>query len=392
MIYLDNNATSFLAPAIAERMHALALEKLANPSSQHAAGRRARSLVEGARDRILEHLGARLAGMGADQLLFTSGGTEANNLALFGLSELRPGRVLVSAIEHPSVLAAADRLRRLGRTTETIPVTTEGVVDLSALQRMLEGDSNSPVSLVSVMAANNETGILQPIRAIASLCKKRGTLFHCDAVQMLGKAQVSFQSWEVDAMTFTAHKIHGPVGIGGLILRNGIQIGPQLFGGFQQQGLRPGTEPPVLCDALAATVERALDVAARSEILSKLRDRLENGILLNVENAVVLGRDAARLPHTLSVSFPGVDRQALQVALDLKGIACSTGSACASGSSQPSHVLVAMQLPEPVVKGAIRFSVSAENTEVEIDRTIDVLVDVVASLRKQSAAKWRLGT
>jgi cysteine desulfurase len=391
MIYLDNNATSFLAPAIAERMRVLSLERIANPSSQHAAGRRARAIVEAARDRILAGLGARTAGMGADQLLFTSGGTEANNLALFGLSELHPGRILVSAIEHPSVLGAADRLRQLGRSTETIPVTKEGIVDLEALRRMLTTDSHSSVALVSVMAANNETGVLQPIGDIASLCKEYRVLFHCDAVQMLGKVPVCFQSWEADAMTVTAHKIHGPVGIGGLILRHGIQVAPQLFGGFQQLGLRPGTEAPILCDAFAATVEEAIDVEDRAGKLGKLRDRLETGIVQAIEDSIVVGRDAARLPHTLSVSFPGVDRQALQVALDLKGIACSTGSACASGSSQPSHVLQAMHLPEQIIKGGIRFSVSTANTETEIDRTIEVLIDVVASQRKQSAAKWRFG-
>ncbi|AMV31229.1 Cysteine desulfurase [Pirellula sp. SH-Sr6A] len=391
MIYLDNNATSFLAPAIAERMRVLSLERIANPSSQHAAGRRARSLVEAARDRILAGLGARTAGMGADQLLFTSGGTEANNLALFGLSELRPGRILVSAIEHPSVLGAADRLRQLGRSTETIPVTREGLVDLEALRRMLTADSSSPVSVVSVMAANNETGVLQPIESVAALCQEHRVLFHCDAVQMLGKVPICFEAWKADAMTVTAHKIHGPVGIGGLILRHGIQIAPQMFGGFQQLGLRPGTEAPILCDAFAATVEEALSVGARAEKLSMLRDRLEAGIVRSIEESVVVGREAKRLPHTLSVSFPGVDRQALQVALDLKGIACSTGSACASGSSQPSHVLQAMHLPDQVVKGGIRFSVSTENTKAEIDRTIEVLVDVVASLRKQTTAKWRFG-
>lgn len=390
MIYLDNNATSLLDSAIAARMHELAQQKLANPASQHAAGRRARAIVESARDRILIGLNAKTTGMGADQLLFTSGGTEANNLALFGLSEQKPGRILVSAIEHPSVLGAAERLAQLGRKTETIPVSSDGAVDLDALCSLLRRASASPVSVVSVMAANNETGVLQPIEAIASLCKQHDALFHCDAVQMLGKAPIRFWDWSVDAMTVTAHKFHGPIGVGALVLKHGVAISPQLFGGFQQLGLRPGTEAPVLCDAFAQTVESCSAMEGRATYLRTLRDRLESGIERCVENIVVVGRNAERLPHTLSISFPGVDRQALQVALDLKGIACSTGSACASGSSQPSHVLQAMKLPELVVKGAIRFSVSRDNTIDEIDRTVQVLSEIIPSLRKSSSSKFHL--
>ncbi len=389
MIYLDNNATSLLDFAIAARMHELAQQKLANPASQHAAGRRARAIVESARDRILVGLNAKTTGMGADQLLFTSGGTEANNLALFGLSEQKPGRILASAIEHPSVLGAAERLGQLGRKIETIPVSSEGAIDLDALCSLLRRDSASPVSVVSVMAANNETGVLQPIEAIASLCKQHDALFHCDAVQMLGKAPIRFWDWGVDAMTVTAHKFHGPIGVGALVLKHGVAIAPQLFGGFQQLGLRPGTEAPVLCDAFALAVESCSEMEERAAYLRTLRNRMESGIERCVENIVVVGRNAERLPHTLSISFPGVDRQALQVALDLKGIACSTGSACASGSSQPSHVLQAMKLPELVVKGAIRFSVSRDNTIDEIDRTIQVLSEIIPSLRKSSSSKFR---
>lgn len=390
MIYLDNNATSYLDSVIAARMHELAQEKLANPASQHSAGRRARMIVESARDRILAGVNARTQGMGADQLLFTSGGTEANNLALFGLSEQKPGRILISAIEHPSVLGAAERLRQMGRTTETIPVLSDGVVDLDALRSLLQRESGSPISVVSVMAANNETGVLQPVEAIAALCKQHDALFHCDAVQMLGKAPIRFRDWGVDALTITAHKFHGPIGVGALVLKHGVTIAPQLYGGFQQLGLRPGTEAPVLCDGFAQAVDSCGELEERAAYLRMLRDRLESGIENNVEDTVLVGRNAERLPHTLSIAFPGVDRQALQVALDLKGIACSTGSACASGSSQPSHVLQAMKLPELVVKGGIRFSVSRDNTIDEIDQTVQVLRELIPSLRKSSMSKFRL--
>ncbi|XZE19156.1 cysteine desulfurase family protein [Pirellulaceae bacterium SH449] len=380
MIYFDNNATSLIDTNIAERMLELYRQGLANPSSQHRFGRVARQLVEGARDRILAKIGACTRGMSSDQLLFTSGGTEANNLAVFGLAEQKPGAIVVSAIEHPSVLGAAEKLESQGRVVHRLPVSRDGVVDLSLLKQLLERAASDPIALVSIMAANNETGVIQPIQQAAQLCREHGVLIHSDAVQMLGKESTQFEQLGLDAMTITAHKLHGPVGVGALVLKNGVSIGPQLFGGFQQLGLRPGTEPPVLADAFANAVERFSDIENRKACLSSLRNTFETLLLESVPNAMIVGASANRLPHTSSVAFPELNRQAIQVALDLEGLACSTGSACASGSSQPSHVLVAMGLPMDVVNGGLRFSFSHNNTLDEVKQAVQTVRGVVNRL------------
>ncbi len=382
VLYFDNNATSYLCREVADRISSLMQLQFANPSSQHSGGRRARQYVEEARDRILRQVDGNCEGMRADQILFTSGGTEANNLALFGLAECYPGRVLVSAIEHPSILTAAERLTAIGKKVEQIRATSAGAIDLEHLENLLSTKDKDPVSLVSVMGANNETGVLQPVEEVSKLCKAHNALFHCDAVQLLGKGLLSFQQLQLDAMTITAHKTHGPIGVGALVLRNGVEVSPQLFGGFQQHGLRPGTESPILADAFACAVDVALENGDAIERMRFLRDRFEEGILARIPETVVVGGASLRLPHTSSLSFPGIDRQALQVALDLRGVACSTGSACASGSSQPSHVLQGMGLGEAVVRGGVRFSFSRFTTEEEIVQGIEIVCNVVSMLRK----------
>jgi cysteine desulfurase len=383
MIYLDNNATSLIDLRIASRMHEILCQRLGNPSSQHASGRSARTIVEEARERLLHSVGAMTRGMRSDQLLFTSGGTESNNLAIFGLSEGKAGALLVSAIEHPSVLAAAERAAAMGRQVIQIPVNREGVVDIESLRQRVANHAREPIALVSIMAANNETGVLQPIDQASRICREHGVYLHTDAVQVLGKSELCFESLGVDAMTITSHKLHGPVGVGALVLRNGISIAPQAFGGFQQLGLRPGTETAALCDGFAMAAELASNIEARVAVMLPLRDKLEQGIRSVIPDAVVIGCNAQRLPHTASIAFPGVDRQALQLALDMRGIACSTGSACASGSSQPSHVLTAMGLNEAQIKGGIRFSLSCETTADEIDQVIEVLCSILPALLKR---------
>lgn len=365
-------------------MHELMLMRLANPSSQHADGRKARRVVEQARESILQCCGGRTVGMQSDQLLFTSGGTEANNLAIFGLSDVHPGAIVVSAIEHPSVLESVTQAASQGRLVHFLPVDSNGVTCLKSLQSLLDQHHlGSPISLVSIMLANNETGVLQPVREAAQMCRRFGVLIHTDAVQVLGKVKLDFASLDVDAMTVTAHKIHGPVGIGGLILRYGNQLAPRSFGGFQQLGLRPGTEMPVLAGGFEEAVLRATaDVDSRTQTMQAMRDRLQHEIQRSIEGCVVVGELSQRLPHTLSIAFPGIERQALQLALDLAGIACSTGSACASGSSQSSHVLEAMHLPPEVVKGGIRFGVSIETTEAEVIDTAEQLARLIPKLRQ----------
>ena len=382
MIYLDNNATTLLSASVAERMRELMSMRLANASSQHAAGRQARQVVETARESILRNCGAVVRGMSSDQLVFTSGGTESNNLAVFGLSEGRAGAIVVSSIEHPSVLSAAEAARIQGRTVIQLPCESDGVVFLKRLSELLaEHRNGKPIAMVSLMLANNETGVIQPVAEAAAMCRAAGVLIHTDAVQVLGKAELSFSQLGVDAMTITAHKLHGPVGIGGLILRNGVTLVPQSFGGFQQLGLRPGTEMPVLSGGFERAVEEAAtNLSPRAFSMQQMRNRLEQSILDSFPAACVIGKDSLRLPHTLSVSFPGADRQALQLGLDMAGIACGTGSACASGSSQPSHVLEAMQLDSQIVKGAIRFSLSFETTASDVDSALTALKEILPRL------------
>ncbi len=382
VIYLDNNATTRIDFLVVERMHELMQMRLANPSSQHAAGRQARQIVEKARETILNQCGGRIKGMASDQLLFASGGTEANNLAILGLSENRPGAIVVSSIEHPSVLQAAQYAGTKGREIRYLPCSNDGVVYLDQLEAWLSPISpRGPVALVSLMLGNNETGVLQPVALAAAMCREAGVLIHTDAVQVLGKSELDFVALDVDAMTVTAHKLHGPVGIGALVLRNGVPLSPQSFGGFQQLGQRPGTEMPVLAGGFEVAVTLASSqLAERMTSMRRLRDTLQDRILAEIPSAVAVGAKSNRLPHTLSIAFPGVERQALQLALDMSGIACSTGSACASGSSQPSHVLEAMQLNAAIVRGGIRFSVSAETTDSEIDQTVATLTRIVANL------------
>ncbi|MCA9235180.1 MAG: cysteine desulfurase [Planctomycetales bacterium] len=376
-INLDHNATTPLLPEAAEAMHAAALAYPGNPASQHELGRQARRVLEECRTRIGELLGARTGGMAADRVVFTSGGTEANNLALRGLLPAvprgsaksaatdGPPRVdlAVSAIEHPSVAAAATELEAAGRSVVLLPVDAEGVLRLDALAEQLAGG----VRLVSVMLANNETGVLQPVVEAASQCRLHGAVIHTDAVQAVGKIPVDFAELGVDAMTVAAHKFHGPQGIGVLVVRAGVPLTPLMAGGFQQAGLRPGTESVALAVGMQTALEAwQRETEDRTRRLASIGRELQTALRGEFPDAVVVGGAAPRLPHTLCIAFAGVDRQQLAMALDLAGVACSTGSACASGSSEPSPVLLAMGLPEDVISGAIRLSWGAGTTAAEM--------------------------
>jgi cysteine desulfurase len=356
-----------------------AREGLANPASQHQAGRKARRMLESAREGIAELLGAKTGGMDADQVIFTSGGTEANNLALFGLSADRPGDLLISAIEHPSVIGAAEELYRRGRTVQRIPVTIDGVLDISAAHAAIRRRESV---VGSFMLANNETGVIQPIAELVATCRANSVLLHTDAVQAVGKIPVNFRALGVDAMTIAPHKFHGPLGIGALIVRHGVQLEPQLFGGFQQAGLRPGTESVALAVGFHRALERwHAEAHERGQRMRALGAQLESELLAEIPGAVIVGQRAARLPHTLNVAFPGINRQALAMALDLAGVAVSTGSACASGSSEPSPVLLAMGLAPEVVEGSIRLSWGAFTTPAEMAEASRRILKCVKHLR-----------
>lgn len=383
-IYLDHNSTTPLLPEVVAAMAEALRAGYANPSSQHAAGRRARRALEEAREGIAEILGAKTTGMDADQLLFTSGGTEANNLALFGLAGETPGRVILSAIEHPSIVGPAEALARRGWQVDRLRVNSDGVIDLHHARDLLCPSPHTlRPSLATAMLANNETGVMQPIGELAQLCGERQIPLHTDAVQVAGKLPVSFRELGASSMTITAHKFHGPRGIGALVVRHGVKLQPLLHGGFQQAGLRPGTEDVALANGMFAALRLwQREAGERATRMTMLRDRLEAQLLAGDGNAVINGMKVKRLPHTTNIAFVGVNRQALLMALDLAGVACSTGSACASGSSEPSPVLLAMGCDERVVEGALRLSLGATTTPADVDEAARRILLAVNDLRR----------
>jgi cysteine desulfurase len=384
-IYLDSAATTRLAPEIAQSMTSLLGQAWANPASQHASGRRAKAALEDARDRIkaacCQQSGNRHAYQPwtAWQVVFTSGGTEANNLAVHGLASAKPDhpapQLLIAATEHPSILAAATESPILSSHTTVVPIDPEtGWANIDALDQLLaQAKQTHPGrALVSIMAGNNETGILADLDSVSTICRRHDALLHSDAVQAFGKVAPEDLMSQVDAMTISAHKLHGPVGIGALLVRSDAGLRPMFFGGSQQLGLRPGSESVVMAAALAQACEMAEQhrAAGGALELARLRNRFESLLELSVPDIQFIGRKVERLPHISSVAFPGADRQALFMALDLEGVQCSTGSACASGSSQPSHVLAAMKLPVEWVRSTLRFSFSRFTTEAEIDQAV----------------------
>ena len=384
-IFLDNNATTQIAPEVLDAMQAVWQRSALNASSQHRFGTTARRDLESARETISRLLGLYLADIHADQLLFTSGGTEANNLALLGVVESADptfscSSVVVSAIEHPSVLAAAEYLASRGCRVDQLSCNPNGQIETGNLPRIVERNARDgkPVRLVSLMLANNETGVIQTLEHAAAYCRAANIPLHTDSVQAFGKIPIGFRDVGVDLMTVTAHKLHGPVGIGALAIRHGVSIAPQIYGGFQQLGMRPGTEPVALAVGFAHATKLAIEsLNAREQHLCELRDRLETGILRACSSAKVIGEGSPRLPHTTCMAFPGHDRQSLLMAFDMAGIACGTGSACASGSSRPSHVLQAMHCSEALQKSAMRFSVSILLTHAEINRAVSTIARIV---------------
>jgi cysteine desulfurase len=399
-IYLDNNATTPIDPRVVEAMACAWKECGANPASQHSLGRKARRMLEEAREGILELLGAKTGGMDADQLVFTSGGTEANNLAILGLSSIGslgtktgpgdpqrdPPTLFVSHIEHPSVTASAAEAQRRGCMQKPVFVNREGEAEEIGAAGQLPFTASGP-SIVTVMLANNETGVIQPVELLRKAAHKESKfapLIHTDAVQAVGKIPVSFRDLHVDAMTVAPHKFHGPLGIGALVLRHGVKLQPQMFGGFQQAGMRPGTENVALAVGFYTALKFAVEeLGDRATQMRSLRDGLEKSLRAELPEMVVIGERAPRLPNTSCVSFPGLDRQALVIALDLAGVACSTGSACASGSSEASPTLVAMGLPKPVIDGAIRLSLGAFTTVEEVAEAARRIIKTVKHLRSQ---------
>jgi cysteine desulfurase len=375
LIYLDNNATTPLLPAVAEAMRPFLTEHYGNPASSHHAGRRARQALEDAREQTAAVLDAH-----ADEVLFTSGATEANNLALFGLAGNPPGHLVAGSIEHPCVIEPVRHLAESGFEIAWLPVDPSGVVPAAALADRLRPETR----LVSVMLANHETGAVQPVAELAGQLPP-GVAFHCDAAAAAGKIPVRFHDLGVTSLTVSAHKFHGPKGIGALLVRRGTKLRPLLFGGHQQQGRRPGTEPVALAVGLATALDLAhREARTRREHVLRLRGRFLDQLRATVGPVVLNGPADGGVPHTLNLSFPGCRADALLMNLDLAGVACATGSACSSGSLLPSPVLQAMKVPDDVLHSAMRFSLSPLLTEAEVEEAARRIAAVVGRLRRSS--------
>jgi len=300
-------------------------------------------------------------------------------LALLGLAGPPPGRILISSVEHPSVTGPAEHLERLGYEVCRVRVDGRGIVDEAHFRELLVPGTR----LVSIMLANNETGVVQSLTPLVERCRELGVPFHTDAVQAVGKIPVHFGQLQVSALTLTAHKFHGPRGIGALIIQRTVRLEPRLFGGFQQTGLRPGSEPVELAVGLHHALQVwQRDASTRAARMAALRDRFEQLLRDAAIGVVINGQGAPRLPHTCNVAFPGLDCQAVHMALDMAGIACSIGSACASGSTEPSAVLLAMRLPEDIVKSSLRFSLGAFTTRQDIDMAADRVVQAIRRLHR----------
>ena len=376
-IYFDHNATTPVHPAVADVMSASLREEFGNPSSVHHFGQRAKAAIDQARSSV-----AALIGADPSEVVFTSGGTEADNFAIRGTAEALEHRgrrhLVASAIEHEAVLNTLKTLARRGSETTLLSVDDTGIVSPDDLQAALRDDT----ALVSVMHANNEIGTIQPILALARVAHDRGALFHTDAVQSAGKLPLDVKTLGVDLLSISAHKFYGPKGVGAIWIKRGLRILPISTGGKQERNRRAGTEnvAGIVGMGAAAEVARAR-MAEEHTRVEALRDRLEEGILRTVPRTTLNGAKAPRVPNTTNISFERIEAESLLIALDLEGIAVSTGSACSSGTLEPSHVLKAMGLPTHRTQNSIRFSLGAANTEADVDRTVAVLPGIVEKLR-----------
>jgi cysteine desulfurase len=379
MIYLDHNATTPMLAEVAEHLaRALrtAVESPGNPSSVHQGGRRARARLDAARARAAEVLGCQ-----PKEICFTASGSEADALALKGAWAARPDRgrtrVVTSSIEHPATLLAAEQLQRLGAVIVRVPPEPDGRVNVERFLEALAPDT----AVASLMWANNETGVLQPVAEVARACRERAIVFHTDAVQAAGKVRVSLREVDADLLCLSAHKFGGPAGVGLLVVRDGVAL-EAVVPGHQENGRRGGTHNLPYVEALVLALENA-DAALSSSVpaLTALRDRLEREVMARVPGVAVNGAGAPRLPNTSNVRFGGADGEALLIGLDLAGVCVSSGAACASGSITPSHVLTAMGLTPSEAHQSLRFSIGRTNTAQEVDAVVAALCDQVARAR-----------
>jgi len=377
-IYVDNNATTRVAPEVVEEMTPYFSELYGNPSSMHFFGGQVQRKVEEARERVAALIGAR-----PQEIIFTSCGTESDNAAIFSALQVAPEKrhVLTTRVEHPAVKNLVAHLKREGYRVTELPVDRHGLISMEEVSRAMTEDT----AIVSVMWANNETGVLFPVEEIATLAKSRGAIFHTDAVQAVGKIPVNMAESQIDMLSLSGHKLHAPKGIGVLYVRRGTRFAPFVIGGHQEEGRRGGTEnvPYIIglgkaCELAAANLEE------KNLRVKSLRDKLENGLLKKIENSMINGDREQRLPNTSSISFEYVEGESILLKLSDKGICASSGSACTSGSLEPSHVLRAMGVPFTAAHGSIRFSLSSYNTEEEIDYILEVMPPIIEQLREIS--------
>lgn len=376
-IYLDHSATTPVRDEVIDAMSPFWRGAFGNAGSVHAYGREARRAVDDARDRV-----AALINADPREIVFTSGGTESDNLAIRGVLECRQAgrhRVLVSAVEHHAVShAAAYAVKSCGAELVEIPVDSDGIVRMDVLQAELDGRT----ALVSIMHANNETGTVQPVEEIAALCNERGVLFHCDTVQSAGKLPIDVQQWPVSLLAISGHKLYGPKGIGACFVRTGIELAAQSVGGAQERERRAGTEnvPGIVGLGMACALAQR-EMAEATARIASLRDQLEAAISAHVDGARFNGSRIHRLPTIANVAFADVDGESLVLALDVEGIAVSSGAACTSGSLEPSHVLLAMGLSYKDAQSAIRFSLGMQTTTADIAKILQALLTCLGRLR-----------
>ena len=379
-VYFDNNATTPLLPEVRAAMEPYFSERFGNASSLHHHGQDTRSAVEHARESVAKLLACRAA-----EVVFTSGGTEADNLAVFGV--VKPGdHIITSTIEHHAVLFSAHRLEDLGCDVTYIPVDADGLVDPDDIRRRLQPNT----SLISIMMANNETGVVQAVEAIGKVADEAGIYFHTDAVQAAGKIPLDVNRIGCHLLSISGHKFHAPQGVGALYVRKGTHLQPLFYGGRHERQRRAGTENVAGIVGLGKAADLAVASFANGEIekMTALRDGLESAILAATEASGVNSGDAPRVPNTTNIYFDSIEGEALIIALDLKGLAVSTGAACSSGATEPSHVLTAMNLPPSRARASIRFSLGKQSTQKEVDFAISIVPETVARLRDLSPI-WR---
>ncbi len=378
-IYLDHNATTPTDKRVLEVMLPYFCDDFGNASSLHRFGQRAHVALEDARTQVASILGAE-----EKEIVFTSGGSESNNHAIKGAAYLHQDKgrhIITCAVEHPAVLNTCEHLQKRGFDVTYISVDKRGMLDLNNLEDAIRKDT----ILVTIMHANNEVGTIQPIAEISKLVEKRGVLFHTDAVQAVGKLETDVNKLGVDMLSLSAHKLYGPKGVGALYVRSGVELMPLIHGGYHEKGRRAGTEnlPGIVGLGKACEICMA-EMKEESKRLTMLRERLWQGFSSRISETVLLGHSTKRLPGTLAVSFKYVEGESVLLNLDLEGIAVSSGSACASGSIEPSHVLIAMGVPPELARGGIRLSLGRGNTEEQINRVIEITPGIIEKLRAMS--------